>query len=56
MKSRIDLIIEKLIKSKYRTLENARKDRKISDLLSGSNDLCLLPKREKAKLLSLLLG
>lgn len=54
MKSKIDLTIDRLIKSKFRTIENAMKDKRISALLKGGADISVLSKRDKAMLMSIL--
>ena len=54
MKPRIDLTIERLIKSKFRTIENAMKDKRISALLNSNADISILSKREKAHLVGIL--
>ena len=54
IKSRIDLTIEKLIRSKFRTIENAMKDKRISALLNSNADISILSKREKDHLVGIL--
>jgi hypothetical protein len=54
MTSKIDLTIEKLIKSKFRTVENAMKDKRISALLKGGVDISALSRRDKAILIGIL--
>ena len=54
IKSRIDLTIEKLIRSKFRTIENAMKDKRISALLNSNADISILSKRDKALLVGIL--
>lgn len=55
MKSKIDLTIEKLIRSRYRNIENARKDKRILSILSGKI-FSELSKREKEELIKILLS
>ena len=54
MKPRVDLTIERLIKSKFRTIENAMKDKRISALLRGGADISVLSKRDKTLLIGIL--
>ena len=56
MKSKIDLTIERLIRSKYRNIENAKRDRRISALLKDCADILSLSKRDKESLLQLLIS
>lgn len=54
MKSKIDSLIERLIRSKFKSIENAKKDRRISVLLKDSVDVTSLSKRDKASLIQTL--
>ena len=54
MKSKTDLIIEKLIRHKFRTIESAKKDIRISKLLRDGMDITSLSKRDKASLIQIL--
>jgi hypothetical protein len=55
MKSKMDLLIERLIRSKYKNIENARKDKRIYSLLSGKI-FSELSKKEKEELIKILLS
>jgi hypothetical protein len=56
MKARIDLTIEKLIRSKYKNIELAKKDKRISALLKDNADINSLSKKEKALLIEILIS
>lgn len=54
MKSRIDLTIERLIRSKFKNIETAKKDKRISALLKDSADILFLSKKDKSLLIKIL--
>lgn len=54
MKSKMDLLIEKLIRSKFKNIDLAKKDKRISVLLKDSMDIYSLPKRDKIYLIEIL--
>jgi hypothetical protein len=53
VKSKTDLIIDKLIRHKFKTIESARKDRRIS-LILDNKEISLLSKRDKLELIRIL--
>ena len=54
MKSKIDLTIERLIRSKFKNIETAKKDKRISALLKDNADITSLSKSDKASLIQIL--
>lgn len=56
MKSKIDLTIEKLIRSKFKNIETAKKDKRISALLKDNADITSLSKRDKESLFKILIS
>ena len=53
MKTRIDMLIESIIKDKFKNIDNAKKDKRIFYLLKDKN-IFELSKREKEHLLNIL--
>lgn len=56
MKTKIDLTIEKLIRSRFKNIELAKKDKRISALLKDSADIVSLSRKEKARLIEILIS
>ncbi len=54
MKPKIDLTIERLIKAKFKNIDNAKKDKRISALLRDSVDVFSLSKIDKVLLIKIL--
>ena len=54
IKDKLDLLIEKLLKIKYKDLEKAKKNPKISNLFKNKKDLSFFSKKEKLFLIEIL--
>jgi|688.fasta_scaffold315136_2 hypothetical protein len=54
IKDRLDILIDKLLKSKYKNIERAKKDPKVSILFKNKKDLSFFSKKEKLLLIETL--
>jgi len=52
--NRVDSLIERIIKNKFRNLDNAKKDKRIKKILKDEINISNLSKREKDELISIL--
>jgi hypothetical protein len=53
MKTKMDLLIEKLIRNKFKNIDLAKKDKRIS-LILDKKEISLLSKRDKLELVKIL--